>query len=135
MPNTQAIANLLRAVADVLEPPQTFVSGAIPFKGGVAIAPVDQGDPVFLKPLKEVTPPPAAKTKLKRKRGQPWPCCGSKGTRHKAGCDGSGAQEDGPKETKEFTCDECMWKFETSNLDDVKCINCGSAEVWPVVKD
>lgn len=76
----------------------------------------------------------AEKPMIKRKRGQPYPCCGSRGTRHTASCTGKIAK--GPvgdkQETKEFTCDECMWKFQTSDLNNVKCSNCGSSDVWPV---
>ncbi len=58
-------------------------------------------------------------------RGEAKPCCGSKGSRHKKGCDAAGKKAKAPPGEKIYQCTDCDAVF-SSPLDyiDVVCARC-----------
>ncbi len=129
MKNLEQIANLLRALADIIDDDS---SDEEDLEEEEDEDEEDEEEPVAQSNNAIPAPVFAAESKPKRKpRKVVHPCCGSKGRLHKKSCPSLPPPEEN-SETKEFRCENCMWKFETSDLDDVKCIECGSSDVWPV---
>ncbi len=69
----------------------------------------------------------------RRKRGDPYPCCGRKGGPHARDCDrkGKGSQGLVPKERPvKYICDGCGFKFKSrSPKIDVVCVKCRGIKI------